>query len=107
MATAVRDAYSAPRPEYRAAGPRHIAGTKVDLKLTCLELPIDVSLLIRRSYACTTRLAFRAFFNKTGGCTETMCEIPAPAAALIACFISENLSIHFHADTVEITKDRW
>lgn len=30
---------------------------------------------------------------------------PAPAAALIACFISENLSIHFHADTVEITKE--
>ncbi|MGP2832785.1 hypothetical protein ACTVKO_05680 [Serratia nevei] len=44
VATAVRDAYSAPRPEHRVAGPRHIAGTQVDLELTRLELPIDVSL---------------------------------------------------------------
>ncbi|WP_268604164.1 HNH endonuclease, partial [Escherichia coli] len=34
-----------------------------------------------------------------------MCEIPAPAAALIAGFISENLSINLHADTVEITRE--
>lgn len=106
VATAVRDAYSAPRPEHRVAGPRHIAGTQVDLELTRLELPIDVSLFNQAFMRMHNPTCLPRVFNKTGGCTENyMCEIPAPAAALIASFISENLSINFHADTVEITKE--
>ncbi|HGM6985436.1 HNH endonuclease [Serratia marcescens] len=106
VATAVRDAYSAPRPEHRVAGPRHIAGTQVDLELTRLELPIDVSLFNQAFIRIHNPTCLPRVFNKTGGCTENyMCEIPAPAAALIASFISENLSINFHADTVEITKE--
>ncbi len=106
VATAVRDAYSAPRPEHRVAGPPHIAGTQVDLALTRLELPIDVSLFNQAFTRMHNQACLPRVFNKKGGCTENyMCEIPAPAAALIAGFLSENLSINFHADTVEITRE--
>lgn len=106
VATAVVDAYSAPRPESRTASRSDIAGTKVDLELTCLELPVEVSLFRQAFLRLHNQASFPHVFNVKGGCTENyMCELTAPAATLLAGFISENLSINFHAGTVEIAKE--
>jgi len=103
VATATADAESAPRPLSRSFDKWEREGTRVDVDLTVLEHPIDVSQfseIFMSSYNETSR---PSVFAENGSCTQTyMCEIPEVAAKMIASFISENVSIDFNKESAKV-----
>lgn len=103
VATAKADSAPAPRPENRSFDKWEREGTRVDVNLTVLEHPIDVS-----QFSETFRTAYNescrpAVFAEGGSCTQTyLCEIPEEAAKMIASFITENISIDFSNEKAQV-----
>ncbi|WP_447879257.1 HNH endonuclease [Serratia fonticola] len=103
VATAVADADSAPRPHSRAFDKWEREGTRVDVDLTVLEHPIDVSQFSEIFMTTYNELSRPSVFAENGSCTQTyMCEISEVAAKMIASFINDNVSIAFDENTAKV-----
>jgi len=107
IATAASDAKPAPRPQNRSFDKWEREGTRVDVDLTVLEHPLDVSLFSEIFIAKFNELSEPSVFAKNGFCTQTyMCEIPEAAAKIIASFINDNISIDFNRQTATVKEAR-
>lgn len=103
VATATADAEPAPRPLSRSFDKWEREGTRVDVELTVLEHPIDVSQFSEIFMSSYNESSRPSVFAENGSCTQTyMCEIPEIAAKMIASFISENVSIDFNKETAKV-----
>lgn len=103
VATATADAEPAPRPLSRSFDKWEREGTRVDVDLTVLEHPIDVSQFSEIFMSSYNESSRPSVFAENGSCTQTyMCEIPEVAAKMIASFISENVSIDFNKETAKV-----
>ncbi|MBC3378455.1 HNH endonuclease [Serratia fonticola] len=103
VATATGDAEPAPRPLSRSFDKWEREGTRVDIELTVLEHPIDVSQFSEIFMSSYNESSRPSVFAENGSCTQTyMCEIPEIAAKMIASFISENVSIDFNKETAKV-----
>ncbi|CAI1882814.1 HNH endonuclease [Serratia fonticola] len=103
VATATADAEPAPRPLSRSFDKWEREGTRVDVELTVLEHPIDVSQFSKIFMSSYNESSRPSVFAENGSCTQTyMCEIPEVAAKMIASFISENVSIDFNKETAKV-----
>ncbi|CAI1935865.1 Uncharacterised protein [Serratia fonticola] len=103
VATATADAEPAPRPLSRSFDKWEREGTRVDVELTVLEHPIDVSQFSEIFMSSYNESSRPSVFAENGSCTQTyMCEIPEIAAKMIASFIGENISIDFNKETAKV-----
>ena len=103
IATAASDAKPAPRPQNRSFDKWEREGTRVDVDLTVLEHPIDVSLFSEIFIAKFNEQSEPSVFAENGFCTQTyMCKIPEVAAKMIASFINDNISIDFRNESLKV-----
>ncbi|NTY85527.1 HNH endonuclease [Serratia fonticola] len=103
VATATADAKPAPRPLSRSFDKWEREGTRVDVELTVLECPIDVSPFSEIFIEKFNERSEPSVFAENGFCTQTyMCKIPEVAAKMIASFINENVSIDFNKEIAKV-----
>ncbi|MEX2940298.1 HNH endonuclease [Serratia fonticola] len=103
VATATADAEPAPRPLSRSFDKWEREGTRVDVELTVLDQPIDVSPFSEIFIAKYNKMSDPNVFAENGSCTQTyMCEIPEVAAKMIASLIRDNVSIDFNNETANV-----
>ena len=103
VATATADAEPAPRPLSRSFDKWEREGTRVDVELTVLECPIDVSPFSEIFIEKFNERSEPNVFAENGFCTQTyMCKIPEVAAKMIASFINENVSIDFNKELAKV-----
>ena len=96
VATAIANSEPAPRPHNRSFDKWEREGTRVNLELTVLDHPIDISQFCDIFINVFNELSKPKVFAETGSCTQTyMCEIPEAAARMVASFIQDDVSLDF------------
>lgn len=107
VATATADATPAPRPPSRSFDKWEREGTRVDVDLTVLDHPIDISQFSEIFMSSHNESSRPSVFAENGSCTQTyMCWIPEAAAKMIASFISENVSIDFNKESAKVKESK-
>lgn len=103
VATASGIPKPAPRPSNRTFDKWEREGTRIDVDLTVLEHPINVSVFSEIFMNTYNEMCRPTVFAINGFCTQTyLCEIPEAAAKMIASFIIDNISIEFKKENTKV-----